>query len=293
LTLLSGVRSLRELRDVLHARDLRKALEVKRAIISDVHGNIEALRVVLADIERQRVDSIFCLGDVVGYGPNPCECVMAVRDACEVVLLGNHDQGALFDPDGFNVGAERAIRWTRAQLEAHDRLPRNSADQLADFLGELPRTHAEGDLLFVHGSARRPLDEYVFPEDIYNPLKMEHIFELIGRYCFQGHTHIPGVFTMAPEFISPNLPQVGAAHAQSGSAGAEWRVQLPSTKAMINVGSVGQPRDGDPRACYAILEDGESVRFRRVEYPCEITSRKIHAIADLDNYLGDRLLQGR
>jgi diadenosine tetraphosphatase ApaH/serine/threonine PP2A family protein phosphatase len=122
---------------------------------------------------------------------------------------------------------------------------------------------------------------------------MEHIFELIGRYCFQGHTHIPGVFTMAPEFISPNLPQGGAAQAQGGSAEAEWRVQLPSTKAMINVGSVGQPRDGDPRACYAILEDGESVRFRRVEYPCEITSRKIHAIADLDNYLGDRLLQGR
>ena len=78
-------------------------------VISDIHGNLEALTAVLEDIDRQQVDSIYCLGDVVGYGPNPCECVKLVRDRCSVVLLGNHDQGALFDPDGFNVGAERAI----------------------------------------------------------------------------------------------------------------------------------------------------------------------------------------
>jgi diadenosine tetraphosphatase ApaH/serine/threonine PP2A family protein phosphatase len=200
-----------------------------------------------------------------------------------VVILGNHDQGALFDPDGFNVGAEKAIRWTRGQLEAHDRLPKNSADRLTDFLGELPRNHIDGQLLFVHGSARRPLDEYVFPEDIYNPLKMEHIFELVGRYCFQGHTHIPGVFTTAPEFISPNVPH----------GTQECRMPLPAGKAMVNVGSVGQPRDGDRRACYTILEDDVAVRFRRIEYPFDVTCRKIHAIGDLDNFLGDRLTQGR
>ena len=82
---------------------------MKRAIISDIHGNLEALQAVLEDIDRQRVDAIACLGDVVGYGPNPCECVKLVRDRCTLVLLGNHDQGALFDPDGFNSGAERAI----------------------------------------------------------------------------------------------------------------------------------------------------------------------------------------
>jgi predicted phosphodiesterase len=255
---------------------------VKRAIISDIHGNLEALEAVLEDIGRQGVGAIDCLGDIVGYGPNPCECVKLVRKNCQVVILGNHDQGALFDPDGFNVGAERAIRWTRGQLEQHDRLPRNTSDPLTDFLGELPRNHVEGDFLLVHGSARRPLDEYVFPEDIYNPLKMEHIFELVGRYCLQGHTHIPGVFTEAPEFISPNVP-----------AGAvECRITLPAGKAMVNVGSVGQPRDGDRRACYAIVED-DSVRFRRIEYPFDVTCRKIHAIADLDNFLGDRLTQGR
>ncbi|MFM8634210.1 MAG: metallophosphoesterase family protein [Planctomycetia bacterium] len=255
---------------------------MKRAIISDIHGNVEALRAVIEDIDRQQVDSIFCLGDVVGYGPNPCECLSIVRDRCSLVLLGNHDQGALFDPDGFNVGAERAIRWTRLQLEQHDRQPRNSAHRLTDFIGELPRTHTEGDLLFVHGSAKRPLDEYVFPEDIYNPLKMDHIFELIGRYCFQGHTHIPGMFLPAPDFIGPEFSE----------GDVECRMPLPDGKAMVNVGSVGQPRDGDPRACYAILED-DAVRFRRVAYPCEQTRQKIHAIPDLDNFLGDRLLQGR
>ena len=259
-------------------------IPVKRAIISDVHGNLEALRAVLEDIDRQQVDAIYCLGDVVGYGPNPCECVNLVRERCSMVLLGNHDQGALFDPDGFNVGAEKAIRWTRAQLEQHDRLPRNASDPLTDFLGELPRTHVEGDLLFVHGSARRPLDEYVFPEDIYNPLKMEHIFELFGKYCFQGHTHIPGIFTTAPDFISPLVPKSGP--------NQEQRLALPSGKAMVNCGSVGQPRDGDSRACYLILED-DSVRYRRIEYPCDVTCRKIHAIPDLDNFLGDRLTQGR
>ncbi len=256
---------------------------MKRAIISDVHGNLEALRAVLEDIDRERVDAVFCLGDVVGYGPNPCECVQLVQDRCSMVLLGNHDQGALFDPDGFNVGAERAIRWTRGQLEAHDRMSKNSANRLSDFLGELPRTHTEGDTLFVHGSARRPLDEYVFPEDIYNPLKMEHIFELIGRHCFQGHTHIPGIFTTSPEFLSPSVPR----------AETEVRLELPPVKAMVNVGSVGQPRDGDPRACYVIVEDDKAVRFRRIAYPAEVTCKKIHAIQDLDNFLGDRLMQGR
>ncbi|MGB8852961.1 MAG: metallophosphoesterase family protein [Pirellulales bacterium] len=256
---------------------------MKRAIISDIHGNLEALKAVLEDIDRQRVDAIFCLGDVVGYGPNPCECVKLVRDRCSMVLLGNHDQGALFDPDGFNVGAERAIRWTRTQLELHDRMPKHSADRLTDFLGELPRTHTDGDLLFVHGSARRPLEEYVFPEDIYNQLKMQHIFELVGRYCFQGHTHIPGIFTTSPEFLSPSVPK----------GESEAVMPLPCEKAMVNVGSVGQPRDGDSRACYAILEGNERVRFRRIEYPFAETCRKIHAIADLDNFLGDRLGQGR
>ena len=269
---------------MLAGSDRTKAIRVKRAIISDIHGNLEALQAVFADIEQQRVDEVFCLGDVVGYGPNPCECLKVVKDRCQLVLLGNHDQGALIPPEGFNVGAERAIEWTRTQIEHHDRQRRNAAQRLDDYLGERPRFHTVGDLLFVHGSARRPIDEYVFPEDIYNPLKMEHIFELVPRYCFQGHTHIGGVFTPELEFhdVGGNLPPDRD----------EWEVELPATKAMVNVGSVGQPRDHDPRACYVIHEH-DKLRFRRVQYPADVTCRKIHAVPDLDNYLGDRLLLGK
>ena len=164
---------------------------VRRALISDIHGNLEALEAVLEHIGAQSIEEIYCLGDIVGYGPNPRECIDRVR-RCAVCLLGNHDQGALFDPEGFNAGAERAIFWTRKMLESGDRA---GSEERWEFLGELPRVHREPGLMFVHGSARNPLNEYVFPEDIYNQRKMERIFSLVERYCFQGHTHIPGVFT--------------------------------------------------------------------------------------------------
>ncbi len=247
---------------------------MKRALISDIHSNLESLTAVLADLRAQGVEEVYCLGDVVGYGPNPRECIDLVMK-CKVCLLGNHDQGALFDPEGFNTGAERAIFWTREQLE-NSNSP--AGNRRWDFLGELPRNHLEGKFLFVHGSARNPLNEYVFPEDIYNRRKMEKIFALIEKYAFQGHTHVPGVFTEDFRFLSPEE--------------INYEYRLGDAKVMINVGSVGQPRDGDPRACYVILED-DLVRFRRVEYPVEETIRKIYAIPDLDNYLGDRLRDGR
>jgi predicted phosphodiesterase len=249
---------------------------VKRAVISDIHSNIESLDAVLADIREQEITEIYCLGDLVGYGPNPCEVIDKIVE-CKVCLLGNHDQGALFDPEGFNTGAERAIFWTRNQLE-------NTGDNTAvrnrrwDFIGELPRNHQEGDLLFVHGSARNPLNEYVFPEDIYNKRKLEKIFALIPRHAFQGHTHVPGIFTESFRFFSPE------------ELDGEYR--LGEEKTMVNVGSVGQPRDSDPRACYVVLED-DMVSFRRVEYQCEKTIEKIYAIPELDNFLGDRLRDGR
>ena len=163
----------------------------KRAIISDIHGNFEALTAVLADIEAQGISEIYCLGDVIGYGPNPRECIDVCREFA-LTLLGNHDNGALFDPEGFSSGAERAIFWTRSQLEQTEH---EGAKERWDFLASLPRTHREGDFMFVHGSPRSPLNEYVFPEDVYNQRKIERIFGFIQKYCFQGHTHVPGVFT--------------------------------------------------------------------------------------------------
>jgi diadenosine tetraphosphatase ApaH/serine/threonine PP2A family protein phosphatase len=252
-----------------------------KAIISDIHSNLEALQAVLADIQKYDVTEIYCLGDIVGYGPNPRECIDLVMK-CQMVLLGNHDQGAMFDPEGFNAPAERAIFWTRDQLESPgENLPLKQGRW--EFLAERPRNFRQDGLLFVHGSARNPLNEYVFPEDIYNQRKMERIFALVERYCFQGHTHVPGIFTeQVPEdlyqFNSPE--ELDHVHT------------LDERKTLCNVGSVGQPRDGDWRACYILL-DGNTIRYRRIEYDIETTIRKIYAIPDLENFLGDRLRDGR
>jgi predicted phosphodiesterase len=248
---------------------------VKRAIVSDIHGNLEALEAVLADIHDQGVDEIYCLGDVIGYGPNPRECIDIAR-TFTFCLLGNHDQGALFDPEGFSSGAEKAIFWTRQQLECSGEDEQNLARW--DFLCDLPRTKIESPFLFVHGSPRNPLNEYVFPEDIFNSRKIDKLFSLVERYCFQGHTHVPGVFTQDARFLAP--PDL------------DHRFELSDEKVMINVGSVGQPRDNDPRSCYVLLRD-RTVEFRRVEYPIERTIEKIYAIPELDRFLGDRLRQGR
>ena len=247
----------------------------KRAIISDIHGNLEALTAVLEHIAAQGISRIYCLGDVVGYGPNPCECIDHVMrlDKC---ILGNHDQAALFDPEGFSSGAERAIFWTRRQLEAAGDSPENLARWR--FLCELPRQHHEEEFSFVHGSARNPLMEYVFPEDVHNPGKLQRIFAVVRRYCFQGHTHVPVVFTESGRFHRP---------ADLGNA-----YELPDEKVMINVGSVGQPRDGNPAASY-VVQEGRTITFQRVPYPFEQTAAKGHASAELDNFLGDRLREGR
>lgn len=247
-----------------------------KAIISDIHSNLEALQAVLKDIEKQNIHEIYCLGDVVGYGPNPRDCVDLVM-SCKVCLLGNHDQGAMFDPEGFNPPAERAIFWTRSQLEAQGE-NRQAKERRWEFLAERPRSFREEGFLFVHGSARNPLNEYVFPEDIYNQRKMERIFALVERYCFQGHTHVPGIFTENLQFHSPEE--------------IDYTYKLDNRKTLCNVGSVGQPRDGDWRACYVVL-DGDTIRYRRVEYDIDTTVKKIYAIPDLENFLGDRLRDGR
>ncbi|MCU0877246.1 MAG: metallophosphatase family protein [Pirellulaceae bacterium] len=249
---------------------------MKRAILSDIHGNLEALEAVLADVASQGVDGILCLGDIVGYGPNPRECIDRVMEF-QLSILGNHDQGALYDPEGFSSGAERAIFWTREQLEMDCGDP-DRQEKRWEFLSELPRTHREGPLTFVHGSVRNPLSEYVFPEDVHNFRKLERLFALIDRYAFQGHTHVPGVFTEDGRFLSPDE--------------IAGRYPLPAGKLMVNVGSVGQPRDGDPRACYVMLTENE-VEFRRVRYPVEQTMAKIHAIPELDPFLAERLQDGR
>lgn len=252
---------------------------MKRALISDIHGNLEALRAVMADISAQGVSEIYCLGDIVGYGPNPCECVEEVMKKCAVTIQGNHDVAAMYDPQGFNPVALRAIYWTRDCLDQS-----GSKTQIAarwDFLGTLPPHRKENDLWFVHGSPRDCTNEYVFPEDAYNQRKMDALFGKIPKYCFQGHTHLPGIFVSGAnyEFVSPEHESV-------------FQYPLGQQKLMVNVGSVGQPRDEDPRSCYVILTD-TTITFRRVEYDASVTARKIYNTPDLDKMLGDRLISGR
>lgn len=247
-----------------------------KAIISDIHSNLEALRAVLEDIAAHEVESIYCLGDVIGYGPNPRECLDLTME-WPVVLMGNHDQAVMFDPTDFNPIAERATMWTRKQLEAPIR-NREEADLRWDFLGERPLSFREEGFLYVHGSPSNPLNEYIFPEDIYTPRKLERIFGMVERFCLHGHTHIPGIFTEDMQYYSPEE--------------IDYTYELGSQKILCNVGSVGQPRDTDWRACYVLL-DGNTLRYRRIEYDVETTVKKIHATTELDRFLGDRLRQGR
>ena len=252
---------------------------MKRALISDIHGNLEALEAVLEDIGQVSVDEIYCLGDIIGYGPNPCECLDLVMQRCKATILGNHDQAALFDPDGFNPMALQAIYWTRDQLDGNSGSP-VLINKRWDFLGELPRNIDEGELKFVHGSPRDPTNEYVFPEYVFDQRKMEILFGKVEQYCFMGHTHIPGVFTTSCEFISPDE--------------CDYQYQLSQEKVLVNVGSVGQPRDDDNRSCYVVLDTDEmTLTYRRVEYDIDKTANKIYDVPDLSDALGDRLKHGR
>ena len=250
----------------------------RTAILSDIHGNLAALEAVLDDVGGQNVDRVVCLGDVIGYGPHPCACLDQAMEF-EFCILGNHDSSALFDPEGFNVAAEQAIFWTRQQLELGKDGPEASRKRM-QFLCEMPRSLREGSVLFVHGSPRQPTNEYVFPEDTQNSKKMEKLFSMVPHLCFQGHTHVPGAFTTDLRFVRPS------------DSGAGIAVNDPSKIMMINVGSVGQPRDGDPRSCYVVYDE-QTVTFRRVEYDIERTVREIEAEPDLDDFLGHRLREGR
>ena len=256
------------------------------ALISDLHSNLAALEAVLEDILARKIEHVICLGDTVGYGPNPRQCVDLVRDL-DIVLMGNHDQ-AIFEShrtEEFNVRAESAIEWTRNEL-SHGPSQQEATARL-DFLRGLEpvklQTVGETPVLLVHGSPRRPVREYVFPRDIRNESKMRDIFSRFDRLCFVGHSHVPGIYTEDLTYTHPSeLEFLKIYHFEEGS------------KTLINVGSVGQPRDGDPSASYVTLtDDADAVVFRRVEYDVERTRRQIHEAAGLDNSLGDRLLLGR
>jgi diadenosine tetraphosphatase ApaH/serine/threonine PP2A family protein phosphatase len=252
---------------------------MKFAIISDIHGNLEALTAVLEDIERRGIEHIVCLGDVVGYGASPRECLDLVMQHTVVSLCGNHDHAVLYEPTNFNAGAEKACYWTRQAIE--DDCEREGRNRRLAFLGQLPIRYELNDMLFVHASPRKPINEYLFPDDVYaNPQKLLLNFERMDKMtCFVGHTHVPGVFVDDPFFEPPDEMD-------------DRRYVIGEEKTIINVGSVGQPRDRDPRASYAIVEDN-IVEFVRLPYDIETAAAKIRENPCLDDFLGTRLFEGK
>jgi diadenosine tetraphosphatase ApaH/serine/threonine PP2A family protein phosphatase len=250
------------------------------AIISDLHSNREALEAVFEHIRSQGVDDLVCLGDVVGYGPEPEFCVDLVRGHARWCLMGNHDEALFRDASDFNSHARGAIDYTRRKMEPSWY---SSSEKKArwKWLKSLPLEVTEGVFRFVHGSPRDPVREYVLNTDgILNPEKLRAVFESFEGIAVAGHTHHPGLFDEDLRF-----------HGLSG----EETLTLPldsGHKAFINVGSTGQPRDGDNRACYAILEETR-ITWHRVTYDFRTTMDKIQRTGALSEMLARRLAIGR
>jgi len=235
-------------------------------VLSDIHSNLAALEAVLA--EAGEVDQVWCLGDLVGYGPDPNECVERIRSLPHLCVVGNHDWGTLgkLDLNDFNAYARRACLWNREQLSAENK----------EYLDSLDELIVEGDFTLVHGSPRSPIWEYVMSPD-----EAAHSFAFFDTpYCFVGHTHVPGMFVE------------GSASCQAVPVQEDRPVPLGRERMIINPGGVGQPRDGDPRAAYLILDtDSMVIVHHRVEYPIEVTQEKMRK-AGLPGRLIDRLDYG-
>ncbi len=255
----------------------------KIAVISDIHGNLEAMKAVLKDIGKAGNPRVICLGDVVGYGPDPAECMDLARKF-DVVLCGNHEWAVIHEPLGFHATAKDALLWTTDKLRPHW-YSLGGRVRRWRFAKRLPKKYKEGRLLFVHGSPRGPIDEYILRSDVdevlgENSTKIKDAFEKTDWITFVGHSHTPGIITDDAHYIEPAK--------LSGPL-----VCKPDKKYLVNVGSVGQPRDRDPRGCYVLFSpDSGELEFRRVEYDIETTITKIRRISQIDNSLGERLRIG-
>lgn len=240
---------------------------MRYGIIADIHANLEGLQVVLADIKAQKCTHVVCLGDVVGYGANPKECLDIVRGMNIPVVKGNHDEyiGSSEDPEGFNDAAAEAVNWSRNQLTEEDR----------KWLRELKYFRLVANFSIVHATLDAPQRwGYVFEK-----LEAAASFTYQNtQVCFFGHTHVPVAF----------VRDTGV----RGGTYSKFRVESRK-KYFVNVGSVGQPRDGDPRAAYVIYDlPQQTIELRRLDYDIPTAQRKIRA-AGLPERLAERLSTGR
>ncbi len=240
------------------------------AVLADIHSNLAAFHAILADIERGGGgEEVWCPGDIVGYGPDPHECVELLQRREHICVAGNHDLAATgkIDTFDFNPDAAAAAHWTSRNLTRED----------IEFLNSLPLVARKGDFTIVHGSPREPIWEYILSVES----ARENFDYFDTRYCFIGHSHVPLVF---------RLDASGACH---------WSRLLPETalalgeeRLIINPGGVGQPRDGDPRASYALYDSGAgTVELHRVPYAISSTQQKM-AERRLPPRLASRLSYG-
>lgn len=229
-------------------------------VISDIHANLEALEAVLEDAQGQYTE-VWCLGDLVGYGPDPNECVERVRELPVACVAGNHDWAALgkLPLDDFNPDARVASRWTQVALDASSRT----------YLEALPETLVIGDkVTLVHGSPRHPIWEYV----ISIPIALENFAYFETPWCLIGHSHIPVIFRYIVEDEHKDCEAIIPPFNQPISL-------PPGERFIINPGSVGQPRDGDPRASYMLIDPDEgTIEYRRVSYPVDKTQAKMEEL---------------
>jgi diadenosine tetraphosphatase ApaH/serine/threonine PP2A family protein phosphatase len=240
---------------------------VRLAVLSDIHANLAALRAVRDDLPA--VDEVWVLGDIVGYGPQPNEVIVALQEMGARSVLGNHDAAAIgaLDTSWFNPDAARAIQWTAEVIDDNSRA----------YMATLPEVRTEGELTAVHGSPRDPMWEYITGAAV----AAENLSSFATALCLHGHTHVPVVFRA-------DDGRIGAVPSRPDDP-----VSVHAGRSLVNPGSVGQPRDGNPSASYLVLDtDAGVVEFRRVAYDIDATQKAMRD-AGLPPRLAERLRYGR
>ena len=241
---------------------------MRYAVFADIHSNLEAWQAVFGALKQERIDQFICAGDIVGYGADPRECTNLIEALKPLAVAGNHDRAVIgkFDISHFNINAREAILWTRENLTQANR----------DYLASLASIQSRDDFILVHGSLDNPEEfKYILDIDSAGPS-----FELLEKskktILFVAHSHRPFVLVERWKYLPGEFLKL--------SRGSNY---------IINVGSVGQPRDGDWRACYVLYDSGKNtIEFKRIEYDVETTRKKIIK-AGLPRILADRLTTGR
>ncbi|TAN60656.1 metallophosphoesterase [bacterium] len=241
---------------------------MRYGIFSDVHSNLEALSAVLLAYQQEHIERFFCIGDIVGYATDVHDCIALIRGLKAKIVAGNHDWGASgkFDLEHFNPNAKEALAWTGKILSQAE----------SDFLKGLPLEHSEENFTLAHGTLDSP-EEFYYLNNYDEAVRTFAVLE--KQICFVGHTHRPGVFVEAEDnlFYKPLT-----------------RLELEDRKRyIVNVGSVGQPRDGDSRACFVVYDtEDRTIELKRLAYNFSATQEKILK-AGLPDFLARRLGEGR